>query len=182
MVVDAKSFSPFQPATPGMMDDTTPAFSFPAVAREKVTAAFDGGKITSDGGVMLLSLAERRLRLAERLAGCIPDRRDGMALRQPLLRARAGGKSDQAAQGAAALRSNFMSIGARQSGAPHAAHGRLFSRFRARSSIAVLNVIATNGPTPGALISRRQISSSRTIANMALCRTIMARRGSNGRS
>ena len=43
------------------------------------------------------------------------------------LRARAGGKSDQAAQGAAALRSNFMSIVARQSGAPRAAHGRLWA-------------------------------------------------------
>ena len=32
--------------------------------------------MSSDGGVMLLSLAERRLGVAERLARCIPDRRD----------------------------------------------------------------------------------------------------------
>ena len=51
-------------------------FSFPAVARKKVTAAFDGGRLTSDGGVMLLSMAERRLGIAERLARCFPDRRD----------------------------------------------------------------------------------------------------------
>jgi hypothetical protein len=29
---------------------------------KKITAAFDGGRITSDGGVMLLAQAERRLR------------------------------------------------------------------------------------------------------------------------
>jgi hypothetical protein len=59
-----------------MMDDTTAAFSFPAVERKKVTAAFDGGRITSDGGVMLLAMAERRLGIADRLARCFPDRRD----------------------------------------------------------------------------------------------------------
>ncbi len=58
-----------------MVDDTVPCFGFPAVGRKKVTAAFDGGRLTSDG-VMLLSLAERRLGMAERLARLIPDRRD----------------------------------------------------------------------------------------------------------
>jgi len=59
-----------------MTDDTIPLFSFPAVEGKKITAAFDGGRMSSDGGVMLLSLAERRLGVAERLARCIPDRRD----------------------------------------------------------------------------------------------------------
>ena len=59
-----------------MVDDTVPSFDFPAVGRKKVTAAFDGGRLTSDGGVMLLSLAEKRLGVAERLARLIPDRRD----------------------------------------------------------------------------------------------------------
>ena len=59
-----------------MVDDTVPCFGFPAVGRKKVTAAFDGGRLTSDGGVMLLSLAERRLGIAERMACLIPDRRD----------------------------------------------------------------------------------------------------------
>jgi hypothetical protein len=45
-----------------MTDDTFLPFSFPAVSRKKVTAAFDGGRITSDGGVMLLAAAERRLK------------------------------------------------------------------------------------------------------------------------
>ena len=39
-------------------------FRFPAVARKKVTAAFDGGRIASDGGVMLLSQADGELRHA----------------------------------------------------------------------------------------------------------------------
>lgn len=59
-----------------MTDDTFRAFSFPAVQGKKVTAAFDGGRISSDGGVMLLAMAERRLGVAERLARCFPDRRD----------------------------------------------------------------------------------------------------------
>ena len=48
----------------------------PAVERKKITAAFDGGRITSDGGVMLLAAAERRLGLADRLAGLIADPRN----------------------------------------------------------------------------------------------------------
>lgn len=59
-----------------MRNDTTVPFGFPAVARKKITAAFDGGRITSDGGVMLLAAAERRLGLAERLAGLIADPRN----------------------------------------------------------------------------------------------------------
>jgi len=59
-----------------MNDTTILPFSFPAVGRKKVTADFDGGRLTSDGGVMLLAMAERRLGLAERLASCFPDRRD----------------------------------------------------------------------------------------------------------
>ena len=59
-----------------MSDDNLLPFVFPAVQRKKITAAFDGGRITSDGGVMLLAQAERRLGIAERLAQVIPDRRD----------------------------------------------------------------------------------------------------------
>jgi hypothetical protein len=59
------------------MDEDTPLpFDRPTIARKRVSAAFDGGRITSDGGVMLLAQAERRLRIADRLAGVIPDGRD----------------------------------------------------------------------------------------------------------
>jgi hypothetical protein len=59
-----------------MTDDNLLPFSFPAVQRKKITAAFDGGRLSSDGGVMLLAQAERRLGIAERLAAVIPDGRD----------------------------------------------------------------------------------------------------------
>ncbi|MEY9134834.1 hypothetical protein ACVIWV_008644 [Bradyrhizobium diazoefficiens] len=59
-----------------MTDDTIPPFSFPAIHAKKVTAAFDGGRLTSNGGVMLLAMAERRLGLADNLARVFPDRRD----------------------------------------------------------------------------------------------------------
>ena len=59
-----------------MIDDTMLPFSFPAVQAKKVTAAFDGGRLTSNGGVILLAMAERRLGLADKLARVFPDRRD----------------------------------------------------------------------------------------------------------
>jgi hypothetical protein len=59
-----------------MTDDNLLPFCFPAIRRKKITAAFDGGRISSDGGVMLLAQADRRLGIAERLAREIPDGRD----------------------------------------------------------------------------------------------------------
>src|SRR3974390_3042947 len=59
-----------------MTDDTSLPFSFPAVSRKKITAAFDGGKLTSDGGVMLLAMADRRLGVAAKLSHVFPERRD----------------------------------------------------------------------------------------------------------
>ncbi len=59
-----------------MVHDTVPCFDFPAAERKGVTAAFPGGRFTSDGGFMLLSSAERRLGIAERLARLIPGRRN----------------------------------------------------------------------------------------------------------
>ena len=59
-----------------MADDSGFAFTFPAIRGRKITAAFDGGRLTSDGGVLLLAQAERRLGIADRLAACIADPRD----------------------------------------------------------------------------------------------------------
>lgn len=59
-----------------MTDNTLLPFDLPAVRRKKVTAAFDGGLISSNGGLLLLREAERRLGLADQLAGCVRDRRD----------------------------------------------------------------------------------------------------------
>jgi len=43
--------------------DTLLPFSLPSICQKKVTAAFDGGLISSDGGVLLLAGADRRLGL-----------------------------------------------------------------------------------------------------------------------
>ena len=50
------------------------AFSSP-IAGKPVRAAFDGGRLTSDVGVLLLADIERRLGIAERLARCLADPR-----------------------------------------------------------------------------------------------------------
>src|SRR5271157_4052585 len=59
-----------------MVNDTIEPFGFPAIGRKKLTAAFDGGRLTSDGGVMLLAAAERGLGIAQRLAPLIADPRN----------------------------------------------------------------------------------------------------------
>jgi hypothetical protein len=59
-----------------MPNDTILPFDFPAVGRKKLTAAFDGGRITSDGGVLLLGLVERQLGIAAKLAQLITDPRN----------------------------------------------------------------------------------------------------------
>jgi hypothetical protein len=57
-------------------DDKRACFGFPAIAGKKFSAGFDGGRLTSDGGVLLLGQAERQMGIAERLAACIADPRD----------------------------------------------------------------------------------------------------------
>ncbi len=59
-----------------MVDDSVSGFGSPAICRKKVTAAFDGGRLTSDGGVLLLAQAERAMGIAGRLTGHIVDPRD----------------------------------------------------------------------------------------------------------
>jgi hypothetical protein len=54
LVAEANLWPESEHATPTMSDDNLLPFSFPAVQRKKIIAAFDGGRITSDGGVMLL--------------------------------------------------------------------------------------------------------------------------------
>jgi hypothetical protein len=44
-------------------------FSFPAVSRKQITTAFDGGRLTSDGGVMLFAMAEPVVDKSERCLG-----------------------------------------------------------------------------------------------------------------
>jgi hypothetical protein len=46
------------------------------VENKELCARFDGGRLSSDGGVLLLRGIEKRLGLAERLAGCLTDIRE----------------------------------------------------------------------------------------------------------
>jgi hypothetical protein len=61
---------------PANNDDTLLPFSLPSICQKKVTAAFDGGRLSSDGGVLLLAGADRRLCLIDTLAKIMPDHRD----------------------------------------------------------------------------------------------------------
>src|SRR5665647_1891737 len=63
-------------ATPAGIENSAARFSFPAVGRKKVSAAFDGGRLTSDGGVLLVAQAEREMAICAQLAACIADPRD----------------------------------------------------------------------------------------------------------
>jgi hypothetical protein len=51
-------------------------FEFAPVERRAVVAGFDGGKITSDAGALLLGLADRAIGLVGRFAGCFTDARN----------------------------------------------------------------------------------------------------------
>ena len=68
-----------------MTDDRLLAFDLPAVARKKLTVDFDGGNQSSDGGLLLLRAAERRLGIAGRLAGAVRDRRDPTRIHHALV-------------------------------------------------------------------------------------------------
>jgi hypothetical protein len=61
---------------PAMGEGTGILPGLPAVAGKPVHIGFDGGQMTSDAGILLLSAIEQRLGIAERLAACIEDRRD----------------------------------------------------------------------------------------------------------
>ena len=56
----------------------------PSIGKKKITAAFDGGTISSDGGVFLLACADRRLGLTEHPASLVPDARDQDQLAHPM--------------------------------------------------------------------------------------------------
>ena len=57
------------------MSDSLFNIEFPAVAGKPVVCGFDGGAMTSDGGLLFVKEADRKLGLTERLADQIVDRR-----------------------------------------------------------------------------------------------------------
>ena len=58
-----------------MIDPMLPLPGLSPVSGKSVVAKFDGGLLSSDGGVLLLREVEQCLRVAERLAACIDDPR-----------------------------------------------------------------------------------------------------------
>ncbi len=76
---------------PASGTETLVPFSPPSLGKKKITAAFDAGQISSDGGVLLLAGADQHLGLIETLAALIPDPRDAAPITHSLadiLRAR----------------------------------------------------------------------------------------------
>ena len=55
---------------------TTKAIEFTRCKRRKIQANFNGGKITSDAGVLLLNQADKMINLTDRIAATANDPRD----------------------------------------------------------------------------------------------------------
>jgi hypothetical protein len=55
---------------------TQMVFGFQRVGRREVVARFDGGRISSDGGALLLGEVARRTGMLAQFAGCFDDHRD----------------------------------------------------------------------------------------------------------
>src|SRR5512147_1895795 len=59
-----------------MLTECNPGlFDFGSVEDRRVIAAFDGGRVTSDAGALLLGATDRAIGLIERFAGCFADGR-----------------------------------------------------------------------------------------------------------
>lgn len=59
--------------------------SLPFHPTREITACFDGGKITSDAGLLLFYALDKQHRLSQGFSGCIRDQRDGRYVRHALL-------------------------------------------------------------------------------------------------
>src|SRR3712207_3529886 len=90
-------------------------FTLPGIQGRKIMAAFDGGRLSSDSGVLLLREAERRLGIADRLAPLIPDRREGARV------------THRVADMIPRLGAHVVPPTAGQPGAPCSAHGRVLA-------------------------------------------------------
>ncbi len=67
-----------------MTECTRRPIVFSSLRRQKVVANFDGGRLTSDAGAILLRQVDRRLGLTSALARCIADPRDPAKIRHEL--------------------------------------------------------------------------------------------------
>ncbi|MDQ6670680.1 MAG: IS1380 family transposase [Chloroflexota bacterium] len=69
-----------QPGDPAKAHSATWRPQFRLISRLPLTAAFDAGRLTSDGGLVWLGEADQSLGVCEALAACIPDWRRGAVL------------------------------------------------------------------------------------------------------
>lgn len=60
-------------------------FGFQELGSRQVVADFDGGKVTCDGGALLLREVEEKFRFIERFATCFTDHRDADLIEHPLV-------------------------------------------------------------------------------------------------
>lgn len=61
------------------------SFGFPACGGRDIVARFDGGRVTSDGGGILLKEVDDRFRFLEQFAACFTDHRDPDLIEHPLV-------------------------------------------------------------------------------------------------
>ncbi len=71
-----KTLAPRKTSSPPVTECNQSSLSFGKHFRRQVSAQFDGGVISSDGGALLLREVDRRLNLLPRVAACFEDRRD----------------------------------------------------------------------------------------------------------
>jgi hypothetical protein len=64
---------------------TQQTFGFQHVGGREIVARFDGGRVTSDGGGILLREIEERFGLVEKFASCFTDHRDPEKIEHPLV-------------------------------------------------------------------------------------------------
>jgi hypothetical protein len=69
---------------PVKVEVTPPLPGLSPVGGKPLVARFDGGRLSSDGGVLALREVERRLGIADRLAGCLDDPRTPEGVRHSL--------------------------------------------------------------------------------------------------
>ena len=72
----SKTLAPQAEGSPLSTDCTQCSFTFAKHFRRQVSARFDGGVISSDGGALLLREVDQRINLLPRLAACFEDGRD----------------------------------------------------------------------------------------------------------
>src|ERR1035437_5549407 len=75
ILVSNQTTATFRKAPPDMNDPMLPLPGLSPVAGKNVVVKFDGGRLSSDGGILTLREIEGRFRIAGRMAACIEDPR-----------------------------------------------------------------------------------------------------------